>query len=79
MFNPRVGKIPWKTAWQSAPVFLPGESHGQRSPVGYSQQGRKDSDMAEQLRAHTRRHICLGQGHSVILVLEIAFLLCFAQ
>ena len=29
------------------PVFSPGESHGQRSLVGYSSQGRKDSDMIE--------------------------------
>ena len=28
-FNPWVGKIPWRTAWQLTPVFLPGESHGQ--------------------------------------------------
>ena len=25
-FNPWVGKIPWRTAWQTIPVFLPGES-----------------------------------------------------
>ena len=31
-----VGKIPWSRAWQPAPVILPGESHGQRSLVGYS-------------------------------------------
>ena len=35
-FNSWVGKIPWKRAWQPTPVFLPGESHGQRSLVGYS-------------------------------------------
>ena len=34
-----VGKIPWRRAWQYTPVFLPGESHGQRSLVGYSQPG----------------------------------------
>ena len=28
--------IPWRRAWQPTPVFLPGESHGQRSLVGYS-------------------------------------------
>ena len=28
------------------PVFLPGESHGQRSPAGNSQQGQKESDTA---------------------------------
>ena len=27
-FDPWVGKIPWRRAWQHAPVFLPGESHG---------------------------------------------------
>ena len=35
-FDPWVGKIPWRRAWQFTPVFLPGESHGQRSLVGYS-------------------------------------------
>ena len=31
---PWVGKIPWRRAWQPTTVFLPGESHRQRSPVG---------------------------------------------
>jgi len=35
-FDLWVGKIPWKRAWQPTPVLLPGESHGQRSLVGYS-------------------------------------------
>ena len=34
--DPWIRKIPWKRAWQSTPVFLPGESDGQRSLVGYS-------------------------------------------
>ena len=29
-FDPWVGKIPWRWAWQPTPVFLPGELHGQR-------------------------------------------------
>ena len=33
-FNPRVGKIPWRRAWQPTPVFLPGESCRQRSLAG---------------------------------------------
>ena len=33
-------------------VFLPGESHGQRSLMGYSPQGRKESDMTERLDFH---------------------------
>ena len=36
-FDPRVGKIPWRRARQHTPVFLPGESHGQRNLEGYSQ------------------------------------------
>ena len=42
-----VGKIPWKRAWQPTPVFLPGESHGERSLAGYSPRGHKESDTTE--------------------------------
>ena len=31
--NSWVGKVPWRRAWQAPPVFLPGESHGQKSLV----------------------------------------------
>ena len=48
-FNPWVGKIPWRRAWQPMPVFLPGKSHGQRSLVGYSPWGLKESDATERL------------------------------
>ena len=45
--SPWAGKIPWRRAWQPTPVFLPGESHGQRSLVGYSPWGhRVRSDLA---------------------------------
>ena len=40
---------PLRRKWQPTPVFLPGKSHGQRSLVGYSPWGRKESDMTEQL------------------------------
>ena len=46
-FNPWVGKIHWRRAWQPTPVFLPGESHGQRSLVGSSSWGRKELDTTE--------------------------------
>ena len=36
LFDPRVRKIPWRRPWQHTPEFLPGESFGQRSVVGYS-------------------------------------------
>ena len=38
-FDPGVGKISWRREWQPTPVFLPGESHGQRRLMGYSPWG----------------------------------------
>ena len=37
---------PWRRKWQLTPVFLPEESHGQRSLAGYSPWGPKQSDIA---------------------------------
>ena len=53
-FDPWIGKIPWRRAEQPTPVLLPGESHGQRSLVGYSPQGNKDSDMTKMTQ-----HACI--------------------
>ena len=41
------GFIPWRRKCQPTPVFLPGESHGQRSLLGYSPWGRKESNKTE--------------------------------
>ena len=49
-FDPWVGKMPWSRKWQPTPVLLPGKSQGQRSLVGYSPWGHKESDMTEQLK-----------------------------
>ena len=46
-FDPWVGKILCKRAWQPTLVFLPGESHGQRRLVGYSPWSCKELDMTE--------------------------------
>ena len=43
----------WRRKWQPIPGFLPGESHGQRSLVGYSPWGRKESDTTERLHLLT--------------------------
>ena len=37
----------WRRKWQPTSVYLPKESHGQRSLVGYSPQGHTESDMTE--------------------------------
>ena len=38
---------PWRMEWQPTPIFLPEEFHGQRSLVGYSLWGSKDSDTTD--------------------------------
>ena len=40
-FDSWVGKISWRRAWQPTPVFLPGESHGQRSLVACGPQDHR--------------------------------------
>ena len=46
-------EVPWRRKWQSTPVLLPGKSHGQRSLVGYSPWGRKESDTTERYSPFT--------------------------
>ena len=69
-FNPWVGKIPWRRAWQPTPVFLPGESHGQGSLAGYSPWGHKESDMTE-ATMHAWQVIC--QAFFLEMFLKILF------
>ena len=49
---PGSGRFPWRRKWQPTPIFLPGESHGRRSLVGYSPRGHKESDTTERLHFH---------------------------
>ena len=53
-FNLWIEQIPWRRKWQPAPVFLPGESHGQGSLAGYSPWGRKESNTTE-----VTQHACI--------------------
>ena len=39
----------YRRKWQPTPVFLPGESHGQRSLTAYSPWGCKELDTTERL------------------------------
>ena len=49
-----LGRFPWRRKGQPTPVFLPGQSHGQRSLVGYSPWGHKEWDMTERLHFHRK-------------------------
>ena len=54
----------WRRTWQPTPVFLPGESHGQRSLVGYSPRGHKELDMTEATQ-HTHQRIIRDHRPSI--------------
>ena len=45
--------------WKPAPVFLPGEFHGQRNPAGYSPWSCKKSDTEKHLSTHSHTSRCL--------------------
>ena len=53
-FDPWVGKIFWRRAWRHISIFLPGKSSGQRSLVGYSPWGHKESDTTEATQQHAK-------------------------
>ena len=62
-FEPWVRKIPWRRAWQPNLIFLPGKSHGQRSPVGSSPRGwgRIRHDLVtKQQQPNKRQWECCG-------------------
>ena len=49
--------------WQPTQVFLLGKSHGQRSLVGYSPWGHRESDATEWPHTHTHTHGVRCRGH----------------
>ena len=76
---PWVGKIPWRRKWQPTPVFLPGESHGQRSLAGYSPRGHKESDTTERLHTHIYLFVgcarfCCGEQASLVVACRLSCL-----
>ena len=52
----------WRRQWQPTPVLLPGKSHGQRSLVGCSPWGCKESDTTERPHFHFSLS-CTGEGN----------------
>ena len=71
MISPIFSKFPkaiylmplkWRRKWQPTPVLLPGNSHRQRSLVGCSPWGRKESDTTDRLHFHFLLS-CIGEGN----------------
>ena len=52
----------WRRQWHPTPVLLPGKSHGQRSLVGCSPWGCRESDLTKQLHFHFSLS-CIGEGN----------------
>ena len=69
-FDPGVGKIPWRRAWQPTPVFLPGDSHAQRSLAGCSPWGCKESDTTEGLSPAEKMNVHFKSEHLIFLPLS---------
>ena len=61
-FYPGVQKIMWSRRWQPTPGFLSRKFHGQRSLVGYSPPGHRESDMTEQL-SQQQQLISIHKNH----------------
>ena len=64
-FHPWVGKIPWRREWQPTPVFLPGETHGQRNLAGCSPWGHKELDTTEWLTLSLSLYTSVCQSNSL--------------
>ena len=75
-----MGKIKgfcWRRKWQPTPVFLPGESHGQRSLVGYSPWSHKEVDTTDQItHTHTHTRVSVHLTHSWDMHLCRIFSIC---
>ena len=63
--DPCVGKIPWRR--QPTLIFLPGDSHGQKSLVGYSSYGCKELDTTEVIY-HAHIHFKMITTISLVVV-----------
>ena len=66
-FDPWVGKIPWKREWQTTPVFLPGESHRQRSLEGYSPWGPTELDATKRLKPQALLRVIFQKLHYLFI------------
>ena len=56
MFDPWVGKIPWRMKWQHTSLSFPEKSHGQRSLMVSSPKGHKELDTTKHSSMHMSTH-----------------------
>ena len=65
--DPWVGEIPWRRTRQPTPVFLPGESHGQRSLAGYGHRVPKSWTLLKGVSTHAHTHRQVSPGQLTVL------------
>ena len=69
---PGSGQSPWRRKWQPTPVFLPGKSLRQRSLVGYSPWGCKESDTIYRLNGNIEAQSVVVEGENSVLPLFLS-------
>ena len=74
----KLNLMAYRRKWQPTPVFLPRKPHGQRSLVGYSPWGHKESDMTERLNSSSRSPVTCpfhphSSSHSMLSLLSCLF------
>ena len=72
-FDSLVGMIPWRRECQFTPVILPGESHGQKSLVGYSLWGHKELDTTERLTLSLHHYLHETLSPSFLVLKNLDF------
>ena len=75
---PGLGRSPRRRKWQPTPVFLPGESPGQRSLVRYSPWGRKELDATEHKHTHTHTYKQASRDQSALIYMPCKSTVCQA-
>ena len=83
-FNPYVRKISWRKAWEPTPVFLPGESHGQRNLVAIVHSVAKSTTQLKRLSTLQAQDIVEKKvwtqgGVSSLLLPPASYLPCFTS
>ena len=73
-FDPWSGNISSSRKWQPAPVFLPGESHGQRSLAGYSPWSHEESDTTEWVSTSTTATITILNNRLKLQVVMVVII-----
>ena len=66
-FDPWIGKIPWRRAWQPTPVFLPEESPQTEKPGGLQSMGSQRVRYDSAIKQHTHTQYIFYNSHAILI------------